>query len=64
MMEKNKVLQQLADRIKAHFAIPENREAFIKATAPMRNFCKGFAGEDIKRAIDRINLRSGINNLN
>ena len=62
-MKKGFVLQQLAEKIKAHFAIPENREAFTSAANQTRKFYT--SSLEMERACGRIKIYyEALNNLN
>ena len=62
---KNKVLQQLAERMKnLKQEDPEVFEAMAEQVAQIQSLCNLFQRPDIKKSVDRIRLTSGINNLN
>lgn len=64
-MKENRVLQALADRIQAYFKEnPEAMEAAALQAQQMQAICNVFLTDRMHAAIDRINLLSGLNNLN
>lgn len=62
---KNTVLQALADKIQAHFRDnPEAAKMAADQAKQLQSICNMFLVPQVRKAIDRINLTSGINNLN
>lgn len=64
-MKKNSVLQALAAKMKAlRHEDPELFQAMAEQSAQMQILCSMSSHFGMRKAIDRINLTSAINNLN